>query len=243
MSGSGKFVSLSSAMKSDLPVLYSFRRCPYAMRARLALLASGIAYEHREVVLRDKPAEMLAASPKGTVPVLVLPSGEVIDQSLDIVLWALQQNDPFSWLKPELAAPDTDLEDALSLIAQCDGEFKYHLDRYKYPNRFDGIDDAGKTDHRAKAAAFADHVNALLKQNNYKNYYNFNSCLGIYYVGCMPFLRQFSNTDKTWFATQPWPQLQLALLDFEASTAFKTIMQQHPPWQRRVDADVDVDSL
>ena len=88
------------------------------MRARLALLASGVEYEHREVVLRDKPAEMLATSPKGTVPVLVLPNGQVIDQSLDIMLWALGQNDPYHWLE--------NAEDALKMISQCDGDFKFH---------------------------------------------------------------------------------------------------------------------
>jgi glutathione S-transferase len=203
----------------SLPILYSFRRCPYAMRARLALLASGINYEHREVVLRDKPAEMLAASPKGTVPVLVLPSGEVIDQSVDIMLWALRQNDPYDWL--------ANAEDALKLIAKCDDEFKYHLDRYKYPNRFDVVEDAEKVDHRAKAAEFADHINALMMQNNYE----FSSCLGIYYAGYMPFIRQFSNTDKIWFTTQPWPNLQAAMVSFEASNEFKTIMQTYPQWQ------------
>jgi glutathione S-transferase len=203
----------------SLPILYSFRRCPYAMRARLALLASGINYEHREVVLRDKPAEMLAASPKGTVPVLVLPSGEVIDQSVDIMLWALRQNDPYDWL--------ANAEDALKLIAKCDDEFKYHLDRYKYPNRFDGVDYAAKLGHRAKAAEFADHINALMMQNNYE----FSSCLGIYYAGYMPFIRQFSNTDKIWFTTQPWPHLQAAMVSFEASNEFKTIMQTYSQWQ------------
>lgn len=206
-----------------LPILYSFRRCPYAMRARLALLASGIEYEHREVVLRDKPADMLAASPKGTVPVLVLPNGEVIDQSLDIMLWALRQNDPYGWLENE--------EEALSLIAQCDGDFKFHLDRYKYPSRYDG---AIATEHRAKAAVFANVVNVQL-QNTPQIHYKFNSCLGIYYAGYMPFLRQFSNTDKTWFAAQPWPHLQHALASFEASEAFKTIMQTYAPWQAGAD--------
>jgi glutathione S-transferase len=187
------------------------------MRARLALLASGIEYEHREVVLRDKPAELLAASPKGTVPVLVLPSGQVIDQSVDIMLWSLRQNDPYHWLDNE--------KDALTLMAQCDGEFKYHLDRYKYPNRFDNAD---KVDYRAKAAEFTGYINALMMQKSYE----FNSCLGIYYAGCMPFLRQFANTDKVWFNTQPWPALQLALAEFETSKAFKTTMQLHPQWQR-----------
>lgn len=196
------------------------------MRARLALLASGmkpgVDYEHREVVLRDKPADMLAASPKGTVPVLVLPDGQVIDQSLDIMLWALRQNDPFRWLEPEVGSA----KDALAMIAQCDGDFKFHLDRYKYPNRYDG---ANATEHRAKAALFAEAVNVQLR-NMSQNYYKFDNCLGIYYAGYMPFLRQFSNTDKTWFAAQSWPYLQAALASFEASEAFKIVMQLYPPW-------------
>jgi glutathione S-transferase len=203
-------------MAANLPILYSFRRCPYAMRARLALLASGIDYEHREVVLRDKPAELIAASPKGTVPVLVLPSGEVIDQSVDIMLWALRQNDPFHWLDNET--------EALKLIALCDGDFKYHLDHYKYPSRYEG---AIAANHRAKAAEFADQVNLHLQQNSYK----FNSTTGIYYAGHISFLRQFANTDKAWFATQSWPYLQAALADFEASAEFKTIMQTHAPYR------------
>jgi glutathione S-transferase len=210
-------------MAAKLPILYSFRRCPYAMRARLALLASGIEYEHREVVLRDKPAELLAASPKGTVPVLVLQSGQVIDQSLDIMLWALRQNDPYHWLENE--------EEALALIAQCDGDFKFHLDRYKYPNRYEG---ANAIDHRTKATEFAAQVNHHILQNNY----TFNSCSGIYYAGYMPFLRQFSNTDKAWFAAQPWPDLQAQLATFEASKAFTTIMQTYAPWQAGAEAVV-----
>ncbi len=189
------------------------------MRARLALLASGIQYEHREVVLRDKPAYMLAASPKGTVPVLVLPTGEVIDQSLDIMLWALRQNDPFGWLEHEA--------EVLALIAQCDGDFKFHLDRYKYPNRYEK--DGQSCDamlHRAKAAEFAEIINAEMAKISY----NFNSYSGNKYAGCMPFLRQFSHVDKTWFAAQNWPHLQTALADFEASAEFKTMMKNYPQW-------------
>ena len=112
-----------------MPILYSFRRCPYAMRARLALAISGVPYELREVVLKSKPAELLAASPKGTVPVLVLPSGEVIDESLAIMRWALEQHDPDGWLK------NGPIDDMLAIIAGNDGKFKHALDRYKYPNR------------------------------------------------------------------------------------------------------------
>ncbi len=208
-------------MTPNLPILYSFRRCPYAMRARLALLASSVDYEHREVALRYKPAAMLDASPKGTVPVLVLPNGQVIDQSLDIMLWALRQNDPYQWLENE--------EEALKMFAQCDGDFKFHLDRYKYPNRYEGVD---AHDHRAQAAVFADSVNEWLQKKSQNNYV-FNSSLGIYHAGYMPFLRQFANTDKNWFAQQPWPALQAALASFEVSNAFKTIMQACAPWQAR----------
>jgi glutathione S-transferase len=207
-------------MGLNLPILYSFRRCPYAMRARLALLASGIEYEHREVVLRDKPAELLAASPKGTVPVLVLPSGQVIDQSVDIMLWSLRQNDLYRWLDNE--------KDALTLMDQCDGEFKYHLDRYKYPSRYD---DCSATEHRSKAARYVDIVNANLHKSSQKHY-EFSSTIGIYYAGCMPFLRQFANTGKAWFAAQNWPALHAALAEFEASVEFKTIMQTYPQWRQ-----------
>lgn len=220
-------------MQLNLPILYSFRRCPYAMRARLGLLASGmqanVDYEHREVVLRDKPADMLAASPKGTVPVLVLPSGEkngeVIDQSVDIMLWALRQNDPYNWLAHEAQA--------LKWIEQCDGDFKFHLDRYKYPNRYDSANNAEfASEHRDKASLFADKVNKQL-QKKPQNYYKFNSSIGIYYAGYMPFLRQFANTDKTWFNVQPWPYLQAALVEFEASKAFTTVMQMYPQWYEK----------
>ena len=111
----------------DLPILYSFRRCPYAMRARLALLASGQACVLREVVLRDKPQALREASPKATVPVLVLQDGQVIEQSLDIMLWALERHDPQAWLAPTQG----DLAQMLALVADHDTAFKPLLDRYK----------------------------------------------------------------------------------------------------------------
>ena len=107
------------------PVLYSFRRCPYAMRARMALLSAGIDVELREVVLRDKPQSMIDASPKATVPVLIQSDGTVIDESLEIMVWALVENDPNDWMTPESGT----LDDMLALIAQNDGPFKHHLDR------------------------------------------------------------------------------------------------------------------
>ena len=207
----------------NLPILYSFRRCPYAMRARLALLASGISCELREVVLRDKPAELLAASSKGTVPVLITPDGQVIGQSLDIMLWALRQRDPAHWLQPETGS----LEDALALIARCDGDFKHHLDRYKYPQRFAGVDaQADAVASRTAAARFAADLNTRLAQNSYL----FGSKSGISDAGILPFIRQFAHTDAVWFAAQPWPQLQAGLAALEASELFARVMQPYPAW-------------
>ncbi|MBT8427753.1 MAG: glutathione S-transferase N-terminal domain-containing protein, partial [Erythrobacter sp.] len=126
-------------------VLYSFRRCPYAMRARMALSISGAEYEHREVVLRDKPPQMLEVSPKGTVPVLVTEDGAVLEESLDIMRWALSQNDPEGWLA----------RDDGKLLAANDGPFKHHLDRYKYSTRYDDVD---PEEHGKKAL---DHLRKL----------------------------------------------------------------------------------
>ena len=125
-----------------LPILYSFRRCPYAMRARFALDASGLTCELREVVLRDKPPELLAASAKATVPVLIVPDGRVLDESMDIMHWALRQNDPGQWLVPQRGS----LAAMVQLIAQFDGDFKHHLDRYKYPHHHAG--EGATDDHR-----------------------------------------------------------------------------------------------
>jgi len=133
------------------PVLYSFRRCPYAMRARMALLISGQKVELREVVLRDKPEAMLHQSSKGTVPVLVQTDGQVLDESLDVIYWALDQSDPEGWLTHKPAAQP--------LIAQSDAEFKYHLDRYKYPNRYDDVD---PDYHRAEGLKFLQKLDGMI---------------------------------------------------------------------------------
>lgn len=201
------------------PVLYSFRRCPYAMRARLALLASGVAYEHREVALKAKPAQMLAASPKGTVPVLVLPTGEVLEQSLDIMRWALQQNDPQAW------RPSSPENWALTNegIALNDGEFKAHLDRYKYPQRFGLVDGV---QHRTQAADVLMQWQARLQAQAFLS----GPQWGLLDAGVAPFVRQFARTDRAWFDAQPWPELAQWLTAFENSEAFAAVMHKHPLW-------------
>ena len=205
-----------------LPVLYSFRRCPYAMRARLALHASGLAHEHREVVLKNKPAHMLALSPKGTVPVLWLrgTAGEkVLEQSLDIMLWALGQHDPQCWLP----ASDEAMADARTLITHNDGPFKQQLDRYKYPNR-SGLD-SGAAD-RDEAALWLQTLDARLGTQFFLTGHRW----GLADAAIAPFVRQYAHTDPAWFAAQPWPALRPWLAAFESSARFVAIMVKHPPY-------------
>lgn len=220
---------MQSAASPDLPVLYSFRRCPYAMRARLALAVSGVQYELREVVLRDKPPEMLAVSPKATVPVLVLPNGEVIDESLGIMLWALQQNDSARWLTPQRGS----MADMLALIAANDGAFKHHLDRYKYPNRYaqeSGGDAAAFANaHRAEAAGWLRELELMLELTN-EGGWLFGSASSLADMALLPFVRQFAHTDAAWFAAQPWPLLRSWLAGFEGSDLYLGVMGKYPVW-------------
>ena len=207
-------------IRTSLPVLYSFRRCPYAMRARLALAVSGQVCELREVVLRAKPAALLSASPKGTVPVLVLPKGAVIDQSLDIMRWALAQHDPEHWLTPEQGS----LEATNALIAQCDGPFKSHLDRYKYPNRYDNTDAAA---HRSAGAEYLAMLDHRLQSHTYL--FGSRPCLAD--MAIAPFVRQFAHVDIEWFQGQPWPALQHWLHAFLDSPRFAQIMGKYSAWE------------
>ena len=213
-----------------LPVVYSFRRCPYAMRARLALLASQQACTLREVVLADKPAALLQASPKGTVPVLVLPSGAVIDQSLDIMLWALRCNDPLAWLPADGSPWDA----ALQWIAQCDGPFKHALDRYKYPHRYALVDGLA---HRTQGAEFLERLEAVMAPHGALRSVSIGPSLGLADAAIAPFVRQFAHTDAAWFANQPWPALQRWLSAFEASAIFAQVMEK---FLRREPGHADV---
>lgn len=194
------------------PVLYSFRRCPYAIRARMALLVSQVAFQLREVRLSAKPATMIAASPKATVPVMVLPDGVVIDQSLDIMRWALRRNDPERWL---------DGCDA-GLIDANDGPFKHHLDRYKYPDRY-GADPVA---HRAAGQALLAPLEDRLRLQPWL-------CGGtrsLTDAALMPFVRQFAATDRAWFDAQPLPAVQRWLAVQLASPLFDATMVRLDPW-------------
>lgn len=205
---------------SALPVLYSFRRCPYAIRARLALSVAGQSCTLREVVLRNKPQALLEASAKATVPVLVLASGQVIDESLDIMLWALRQHDPESWLSPQLG----DEPAMLALIAECDQHFKHHLDRYKYPQRFDLSDG---TENRQQAALWLQKLDARLQ----KQPYLFGQQAALADMAILPFVRQFAHTDRDWFFAQNWPALARWLSTWLESDRFKAVMQKYEAWE------------
>lgn len=203
-----------------LPVLYSFRRCPYAMRARLALATSAQRCELREVVLRNKPADLLTASPKGTVPVLVLPDATVIDQSLDIMRWALAQHDPEHWLTPDQGT----VADMDALIQQCDGAFKMNLDRYKYPDRYENAD---AISHRAAGATYLMELDSRLHAHDYL--FGARACLAD--MAIAPFVRQFAHVDKTWFEAQPWTALIRWLEGFLTSARFEQVMEKYTPWE------------
>ena len=209
------------ACLTDKPILYSFRRCPYAMRARMALAAANIDVEHREVALRNKPDIMVLASPKATVPVLVLPDTRVIDESLDIMRWALGQNDPLGW--------DTTHD---ALIDDNDGPFKYHLDRMKYAHRFEGADPAA---HRTAAAPFLAALEARLEASSYLC----GDEPGFTDIAVMPFVRQFARADLDAWAREPLPRLQSWLTLLIGMPIFHAIMVKHPLWTDVADQSKD----
>lgn len=200
-----------------LPVLYSFRRCPYAMRARLGLAAAGQVCELREVALKHKPPSLMQASPKGTVPVLMLPDGQVLEQSLDIMLWALRQHDPEGWLTPSHGT----LQDMLALIYECDGPFKRALDRCKYPTRYP---DADGDVERASAVAWLQDLEARLAAAVEPHRYLFGEHASLADMAIAPFVRQFAGIDAAWWQAQPWPRLREWLARWQGSDLFARVM-------------------
>ncbi|MBI1173647.1 MAG: glutathione S-transferase [Sideroxydans sp.] len=204
----------------SLPILYSFRRCPYAMRARAALITSGITVEVREVVLRDKPAAMLTASPKGSVPVLVLPDGQVIDESWDIMLWALRQHDPHA----RLGVDGRHIQAALPLVTENDTTFKHNLDRYKYPERF-------PEQPQSAYRSAGEHFLQQLEQHLGSNPCLLGETWTLADIALLPFVRQFAAVDSGWFATAPYPAVRTWLETFTSSELFALIMHKLPAWQ------------
>ncbi len=194
------------------PVLYSYRRCPYAMRARLAIYLAHREVEQREIVFWDKPAPMLCASAKGTVPVLILADQSVIDESWDIMKWALQGSE--WWLEDSLV---------FSWVDRNDNEFKTYLDAYKYPESLQDQMHA-----RDQAEVFLNDVEEALQQQLFL----LGDSLSILDLAIFPFVRQFAHVDKDWFFSQDrWSNLQLWLQRHLDSDYFKAVMKNRPVWQ------------
>ena len=194
-------------MSTKLPILYSFRRCPYAMRARMSIVRTGYICEHREVILRDRPKHMMEISPKGTVPVLLLPNGNVIEESLEIMQHVLSWDlttDEFHW------------------VDRNDNEFKFHLDRYKYPNRYENVD---SLEQRSMAKVYLDDLDKHLSDEISSS---LNDAL-------FPFVRQFANHDRDWFDAQNWVNLHGWLADNLSSDEFALCMKKYPQWHEGDD--------
>jgi glutathione S-transferase len=203
----------------SLPLLYSYRRCPYAMRARLALLQAGQAFQVFEVVLRDKPAALLALSPKGTVPVLHLPDGRVLEESWDIMRWALEPGDDEGWWR--LAQTTRNLD----LLQGNDGGFKHHLDRYKYPERY-------PAELRSRDALRTHAVETWLvplEERLRSEPYLGGTTPCATDLAIFPFVRQFAAVEPRWFAAQQLPALQAWLAAWLASRLFEACMAKLPP--------------
>jgi glutathione S-transferase len=208
-------------MLVDLPVLYSFRRCPYAIRARMAVSYSAIAVELREVVLRDMPASLLACSPKGTVPVLVLPGGAVLEESRDIIDWALANSDPDGWLQ---GAGDTLREQVRQLVDTCDTPFKQQLDYYKYAERYP---QHSADYYRSQGQLFLGQLEQYLESCDWLC----GDHMTVADVSIFPFVRQFVNVDKAWFDETPYLRLQAWLDRLLCSQLFTSVMAKYPPWR------------
>ena len=213
-----------SSIPGAAPILYSFRRCPYAIRARLALKAAGVPVVLREVVLRDKPAALLEISPKATVPVLQRPDGGVLEQSLDIMRWALAASDPQGWLR---AGEDADVR---LLTALNDGPFKQALDRYKYaPRHPERPAHAWRDDGVALMLA---PLNARLAAHRFL----LRDTPSLADMALVPFVRQFAAVDTAWFAGAPLAPLRAWLQALTATPLFESVMVRHPAWRPGDDA-------
>lgn len=212
-------------MTSSYPCLYSFRRCPYAMRARLGILFAELQVELREITLKNKPPQMLVISPKGTVPVLQLLDGTVIEESREIMTWALAQRDSQGLLNAET------LLKANALIDKNDNEFKYWLDRYKYADRHLEM---SQTEYRQKGEAFLQLLEELLTKNSYL----LHESITIADIGIMPFVRQFAHVNRDVFYDLPYPNLQRWLQDWLSHPLFLQAMTKFQPWQEKDDVVV-----
>ncbi len=204
-----------------LPILYSFRRCPYAMRARMAIAYTNTQVELREILLKNKPDAMLAVSPKGTVPVLVINEKNIIDESIEIMFWALKQNDPDNWYSLQQESIQSKIN---QLINENDREFKTHLDKYKYAVRFP---EQSMLEYREKGEIFLAKLNFLLSQHAYL--VGDQICLAD--IAIFPFIRQFAYVEIDWFKKCEYEYLKLWLFKMLESNLFTRVMLKYQPWK------------
>ena len=204
----------------DLPILYSLRRCPYAMRGRMGIALSQQKVLLREIVTKDKPSELLASSAKGTVPVLVLPDGQIIEQSLDVMNWALQQNDPQDLLR---SSNPTLSQQVHQLIKVNDNEFIGHLEKYRASVRYRNID---KEQRRQDCEGFISKLEALLTDQAY--FFGETPSLADFAV--MPFVSQFVRVEKKWFVQSEYQNVGRWLRTHLDSKLYTQVMKQYPLW-------------
>ncbi|MEH6472970.1 MAG: glutathione S-transferase [Halopseudomonas sp.] len=207
-------------MNAKLPILYTFRRCPYAIRARLAIAYSGQAIVWREVLLKEKPTELLRLSPKATVPVLQLVDGRVIDESREIMLWALEQSDPEKWLDENINKQNQINE----LIQENDFRFKPRLDRYKYAVRYPELT---AVDYRNLGERFLEHLERRLTLTTFL----VGERKTLADAAIFPFIRQFSGVDPEWFQDAPYPKLRYWLQQWVESELFQNVMPKYDQWK------------
>ncbi|MGX5172480.1 glutathione S-transferase [Aliikangiella sp. IMCC44653] len=202
-------------------ILYSFRRCPYAIRTRMTLAYAQANIELREILLKNKPEEMLLASPKGTVPVLIAPDGKVLEESLEIIYWALQQSDPEHWYH---GTENKFKEFTNTLIHENDNVFKKHLDRYKYASRYP---ERSEADYRADGEVFLSKLNHLLQQQAFL----LGDRFSLADIAIFPFIRQFAFVNIKWFKQSPYSHLRNWLDYFLTHPLFNLVMHKYPQWQ------------
>ena len=212
-------ISLTGSYMTQVPILYTFRRCPYAMRARMGLAYAGLNFQIREVDLKHKPREMLDISPKATVPVLLTEGSIVLEESLDILLWSLTENDLDGWRDYSVA----ELSQMEALVEENDEVFKEHLDHYKYSDRYPA---ESKHTYREQCEIFLERLESQLRKTTFL----FGKRISYADVAIFSFIRQFSNVEPLWFQSAPYPHLKKWLAHFLVSDVFEAIMKKYQPW-------------
>jgi glutathione S-transferase len=217
-----KTVHIINAEDHQLPILYSLRNCPYAMRARMAILKSQQTITLRDVVLSNKPDEMIAASPKATVPILVLNDGRVIDESLGVMLWALKKTDPDNLLH-RTNNDENRLAGMLALIHTFDDEFKVCLEKYKCAKRY-------KENNIVECRLACESYIQELEDRLSTHLFLMSNQESLADLALLPFIRQFARVERQWYLQSPYPSVKQWLKNYLQSSMFTKVMAKYPLW-------------